>query len=103
MRTKEGLLVVQPFHPMLFRQGPVLGPKVIMGYKRGEISDEDLEQAWADAVQSTQAVDEKLNELQYPCGVCDAELLSSDFSFTFPGRDVTVERIMTQVIDLGAC
>ena len=65
MRTKEGLLVVQPFHPMLFRQGPLPGPKLIMGYQRGEISDEDLEQAWADAVKSTQAVENKFNKLKY--------------------------------------
>jgi hypothetical protein len=56
VRTKEGLLVVQPFHPMLFRQGPLPGPKLIMEYQRGEISDDNSEKAWGDAVESTQAV-----------------------------------------------
>ena len=55
VRTKEGLLAVQPFHPMLFGQGPLLGPKLIMEYQRGEISDANLVKAWKDEVQSARA------------------------------------------------
>ena len=55
VRTADGLLITQPFHPMLFRQGPLLGPKLIMDYHQRELRCEDLPKAWEDAVKSTQA------------------------------------------------
>ena len=103
VRTKEGLLVVQPFHPMLFRQGPLPGPKLIMEYQRGEISDDNLEKAWGDAVENTQAVEKKFEKIRYPCGVCDGELLAKDFVFTLGDMPVAVKHVLTDVIALGSC
>ena len=89
---------------MLFRQGPLPGPKLIMEYHRGEISDEDLEKAWADAVQGAQALEKTSINASIPAVcVCDAELLATDFSFTLPGFAVTFKNIVKDVIDLGAC
>ena len=83
---------------MLFRQGPLSGPKLIMEYQRGEISDENLEKAWEDAVQSNQAVEKKPDKLKHPCGVCGAELLAADFSFTLPGCSLAAKSVPTDVI-----
>ena len=84
MRAEEGLLVVQRFHPMLFRQGALHGPKLIMEYQRGVISDDNLEDAWAVAFKGI-ASDEKIHEVKYPCGVCNRKLISTDFATCFRG------------------
>ena len=33
---KEGLLIVQPYHPMLFRQGALPGPELLMQFWLGQ-------------------------------------------------------------------
>ena len=37
--SANGLLLAQPFAPMLFRQGPLIGPTLMKQYFRGDIDD----------------------------------------------------------------
>ena len=44
--TAETLLVMQPFAPMLFRQGELPGPHLMMEFWRGKLAAENVEAAW---------------------------------------------------------
>ena len=59
VETKEGLLIVQPYHPMLFRQGVLPGPELLMQLWRGELEVKDLERKWTDS-------EDAASKLQHP-------------------------------------
>ena len=46
LTSANGLLLAQPFAPMLFRQGPLAGPTLLMQFLRGELDEKQLEEAW---------------------------------------------------------
>ena len=46
------LNIVQPYPPMLFRQGPQPGPHILMEMHRGNIKPEDVKAAWDKAESS---------------------------------------------------
>ena len=50
LTSADGLLVAQPFAPMLFRQGPLPGPTLIMQFQRGELDEDQLEKAFGGKV-----------------------------------------------------
>ena len=60
VRRKEGLLIVQRFHPMLFRQGPLPGPKLIMESQKGELIEEALEEAWTESLKKKSNVEKAI-------------------------------------------
>ena len=70
VRTAEGLLIVQPYHPMLFKQGSLPGPELIMKFWRGEAQNHELPQMWQDMEAAAQKLKKRLDEMQWPCGSC---------------------------------
>ena len=72
--TAETLLVMQPFAPMLFRQGELPGPHLIMEYWHGRISNDDLRSAWKNAELSKEKAKNRLEDIQWPCSICRNEL-----------------------------
>ena len=42
----EGICIVQPYAPNLFRKGDLPGPDLLLKFQRGDIEQEDLEAAW---------------------------------------------------------
>ena len=51
VRTAETLLVAQPFSPMVFRQGLLPGPHLLMEFWRGCLSMKQVQEAWSRAEQ----------------------------------------------------
>ena len=45
LTSADGLLIAQPFAPMFFRQGPLLGPTLLMQFLRNELTEKDLAKA----------------------------------------------------------
>ena len=43
----DGICIVQPYAPNLFRQGDLPGPNLLLQFWRGEIQKRDLEAAWS--------------------------------------------------------
>ena len=43
VKTKEGILIMQPFSPGLFAHGPPPGPHILMRLLRGEILVDDVD------------------------------------------------------------
>ena len=44
----DNFLLAQPFQPMLFRQGPQPGPRLLIEFLRGNVAQADLPQKWSD-------------------------------------------------------
>ena len=42
----EGICIVKPFSPNLFRNGDLRGPDLLLKFQRGDISEEQMEVAW---------------------------------------------------------
>ena len=79
LTSADGLLVAQPFAPMLFRQGPLLGPTLLMQFQRGEISVEQVCAAWK---QSTKRKKNSFafKDVKWPCGRCGVEKKAEHFA-----------------------
>ena len=63
----ENLLIVQPYHPFLFRQGVLPGPLLLMECSRRNLPEEKLEEAWRAA--ETETTESKGNDF-LRCGDC---------------------------------
>ena len=46
VRRKEGLLIVQPYSPWLFRQGEMIGPPLLMDFWRGRLPQAEVAPRW---------------------------------------------------------
>ena len=46
VRTADALLIVQPYHPMLFRQGMLPGPHLLMQFWRGNLDVHQVQREW---------------------------------------------------------
>ena len=68
--TAKTLLVMQPFAPMLFRQGELPGPHLIMEFWRGHLAAEDVQDAWKTAESSQTKAKVRLEEVLWPCCIC---------------------------------
>jgi len=77
--TAETLLVMRPFAPMLFRQGELPGPHLMMEYWHGRLADADLKAAWKSAEASQEKSKNRLEDVQWPCSVCRNELDCSHY------------------------
>ena len=77
--TAKTLLVMQPFAPMLFRQGPLPGPQLMMEFWHGRLAAEGVEAAWKTAEASHSKAKYRLEDIAWPCGICKEELLSSHY------------------------
>lgn len=54
-------------------------------------------------MQCTQAVKKRFERIKYPCGVCDAQLLATDFSLTLSSTVLAFKKIVKDVIDSDSC
>ena len=88
---------------MLFRQGPLPGPKLIMEYQQGKLHDTELEAAWEESLKSMAAVERRFDRVRYPCGVCDSGLMPTAYVTHFPGVDLPIQKAQEHVLDRGAC
>ena len=77
--TAETLLVMQPFAPMLFRQGELPGPHLMMEFWRGKLAAEDVEAAWKTAQASQAKAQNRLEDVAWPCSICKEELDHSHY------------------------
>ena len=80
--TAQTLLVMQPFAPMLFRQGPLPGPQLMMEFWHGRLAAEGVEAAWKTAEASHSSAKYHLEDIAWPCGICKEELLPSHYGVT---------------------
>ena len=53
VKRKEGLLIVQPYPPMLFRQGSLPGPELMMQLWRKRLKVGQLEKKWEEYEEET--------------------------------------------------
>ena len=65
VKVKEGLLIVQPYHPKLFQQGEFAGPELLMRLHRKEIQVKDLETLWQTAEEDAGKQKKNLRDLKY--------------------------------------
>ena len=77
--TADTLLVMQPFAPMLFRQGELPGPHLMMEYWHGRLSDENLQTAWKSAETEQEKGKYRLEDVRWPCSMCNVELDSTHY------------------------
>ena len=49
VRSADGLLIVQPYSPQLFRQGQLPGPRILTAVLRGSLTLSQAKDAWAKA------------------------------------------------------
>lgn len=74
IRQIEQFLLIQPYSPMLFAQGTLPGPSLLLQAQKGELDEEQLRQAWADV--DTRESEQKIKnanwpwEMQLPCQQC---------------------------------
>ncbi len=43
VKTADTLLLTQPYHPMLFQQGPRAGPYLLLEFLRGHLEENELQ------------------------------------------------------------
>ena len=75
----EGLLIVQPYHPMLFQQGGLPGPELIMQFWRGHLRAEDLPAKWEEYEAAASKQQKRLDKMLWKCGACERELKATGF------------------------
>jgi hypothetical protein len=61
---------VQPYHPMLFKQGCLPGPELIMKFWRGEAQNHEMPQMWQDMDAAAQKQKNRFDEMQWLRGSC---------------------------------
>ena len=77
--SADGVLLAQPFAPMLFRQGPHKGPTLLMRFLRGELNEDQLEKEW-DKVAAKKRGSMAFKDVRWPCGRCGKEKLAKDYA-----------------------
>merc|ERR1711904_52573 len=70
---------MQPFAPMLFRQGELPGPHLMMEYWHGRLADSNLKTAWQEAEAAQDKTKTRLEDIHWPCSVCQNDLDSSHY------------------------
>ena len=78
MTAADGLLLAQPFAPMLFRQGPQQGPTLLMQFLRGELDEEALEKELEKKI-ATKRRSMAFKDVRWPCGRCGRDRLAEDY------------------------
>ena len=72
VRTKETLLIAEPFSPALLCQGPPIGPRILLQMLRGEIAPDAVEAEFDRLEQAHRATGTETNlmKLKWPCMAC---------------------------------
>ena len=63
IRMANQFLLIQPYSPMLFAQGTLPGPSLLLQRQKGQLSEEELQQAWTQATK--RETDQKKNGLKH--------------------------------------
>jgi hypothetical protein len=98
MTAADGLLLAQPFAPMLFRQGPQQGPTLLMQFLRGELNEEALEKAWEKGT-THKRKSMAFKDVRWPCGRCGKDRLAKDY---VPAKQDVRRYTLDYVLPLGA-
>ena len=90
-REMENLLIMQPFSPALFNQGPPPGPTILMSLLRGEISSDDVDEEFGRLRReaSDGGVEKNLMKMRWPCRACQ---VAGREDFMKPMADFGVRR-----------
>ena len=72
--TAKTLLVMQPFAPMLFRQGELPGPHLMMEFWHGRLAAADVEAAWKTAEAAQAKTKNRWEDVLWTCSICKKEL-----------------------------
>ncbi len=70
VQSADGLLIAQPYAPMLFRQGPLPGPHLLMEVLRGNLPGTELEAAWKRAESERAKLKTDLKSMKWACAAC---------------------------------
>jgi len=74
VRSAEGLLIVQPYSPELFRQGQLPGPRILTAVLRNTLTLSQAKEAWAQAEESKEARAAQRQDwpwsMELPCRTC---------------------------------
>ena len=76
VRSVDQLLLIQPYNPMLFAQGTLPGPSLLLQTMKGELDEQGLREAWK-LVEDKDASDQKKRQnwpwtMPLPCRGCSA-------------------------------
>ena len=83
--TANTLLVMQPFAPMLFRQGELPGPHLMMEFWHGRLAAKDVQAAWKSAEAAQELTHKRLEDVLWPCSICKKELGFSHYGVSPKG------------------
>ena len=104
--TKEGLLIVQPYHPMLFRQGVLPGPELLMQFWRGQLQVKELEDKWQEFEESGSKLVKRLDKMTWACAACEQQDLKPEAFGASTSRNNAGQfhtEVMRRILARGAC
>ena len=90
----DKLNIVQPYAPMLFRQGPQPGPHLLMEFLRGKIAEKDMEQRWKRAEAEHKKLPLDLKSVKWECSLCKEEKAFQEY-----GVDGGILRFRTHIVE----
>ena len=64
---------------MLFRQGELPGPHLMMDFWHGRLAAEDLKAAWESAEKAEDKSKNGLEDVHWPCCMCKKDLPPADY------------------------
>ena len=101
----EGLLIVQPYHPMLFRQGALPGPELLMQFWRGTTQAADLEAKWQELEKLASKQQKRLDKMSWHCYACERDLKATSFGAVLDNRKAVQfnSDVLQRVLRRGAC
>ena len=99
----EGLLIVQPYHPMLFQQGGLPGPELIMRFWRRQLRAEDLPAKWEEYEAAASKQQKRLDKMLWKCGACERELKATSFGVQVGDKSLFAAHVLERVLRRGAC
>ena len=76
----DNFMLAQAFPPMLFRQGPQPGPRLLMEFLRGNVPQADLPQRWTDIEHAKKEAKVELKDLTWKCCTCETNKRSKEYT-----------------------
>jgi len=89
VRTAAGLLIVQPYHPMLFRQGCLPGPELLMQFWRGQLAETEIQAKWEELEKAAKKQEKRLDKMSWECGGCGRQLKADGYG---AGRETATDQ-----------
>ena len=96
VRKADDLLIAQEFAPSLFRQGMMVGPQLLLQRLRGEISQNEVQEAWEKADADYAKIERKFVLQLWKCGQCGRMLPADQY-----GASSEPARIRDAVLSKG--